>query len=92
MISAGIRDVKNNFSHYLRTVQQGHEVLITDRGRPVARIVREATRKPSFRERLSSLVEKGLVELPLRQERKITGKPLSLPGKSLSEMILEDRR
>lgn len=38
MVSVGIRELKNNLSRYLRRVQAGERVLITDRGRTVAEI------------------------------------------------------
>jgi prevent-host-death family protein len=41
MISAGIKEVKNNLSRLLAKVKAGEEILITERGRPVARIVKE---------------------------------------------------
>ena len=37
--SAGIREARQNFSGLLEEVRKGHEVLITDRGRPVARLL-----------------------------------------------------
>jgi prevent-host-death family protein len=39
MRSAGIRQVRQNLSSILDEVRKGREVVITDRGRPVARIV-----------------------------------------------------
>jgi prevent-host-death family protein len=39
MVRAGIADVKARLSHYLETVRAGDEVLITERGVPVAKIV-----------------------------------------------------
>jgi prevent-host-death family protein len=33
-----IREMKNRLSQYLKLVQSGGEVVITDRGRPVARL------------------------------------------------------
>lgn len=38
MMSVGIRELKNNLSRYLRRIQAGERVLITDRGRPVAEL------------------------------------------------------
>lgn len=38
MVSVGIRELKNNLSRYLRRVQAGERVLITDRGRTVAEL------------------------------------------------------
>jgi prevent-host-death family protein len=39
MKAAGIREARQNLSHLLDEVRRGREVLITHRGRPVARIV-----------------------------------------------------
>ncbi len=37
--SAGIREARLNLSGLLEDVRKGREVIITDRGRPVARLV-----------------------------------------------------
>ena len=34
-----IAELKDNLSRYLRAVEKGEEVEVTDRGRPIARIV-----------------------------------------------------
>ncbi len=39
MKTAGIRAARQNLSELLAEIARGHEVLITDRGRPVARLV-----------------------------------------------------
>ncbi|MEO6913229.1 MAG: type II toxin-antitoxin system prevent-host-death family antitoxin [Candidatus Baltobacteraceae bacterium] len=39
MKTAGIRDVRQNLSALLEEIKRGREILITDRGRPVARLV-----------------------------------------------------
>lgn len=39
MKSVGIRELKQNASAVIRDVARGEEVTVTDRGRPVARIV-----------------------------------------------------
>jgi prevent-host-death family protein len=39
MKSAGIREARQNLSVLLEEVRRGREVVITDRGRPVARLV-----------------------------------------------------
>lgn len=39
MTRAGIREARQNLSALLDEVRKGREVLITDRGRPVARLV-----------------------------------------------------
>jgi antitoxin (DNA-binding transcriptional repressor) of toxin-antitoxin stability system/predicted nucleic acid-binding protein len=39
MRHAGVREARQNLSVLLEQVQKGHEIVITDRGRPVARLV-----------------------------------------------------
>lgn len=92
MISAGIKDVKNNLSRLLTRVKAGEEVLITDRGRPVARIVKENQGDKSIRTALGSLVQKGLITLPSRTIQKDRISAVGVPGKPVSEMVIEDRR
>jgi prevent-host-death family protein len=56
MRTAGIREVRQDLTSLLDDVRKGREVVITDRGRPIARIVPVVQRKPfpdlsAFRER-----------------------------------------
>jgi prevent-host-death family protein len=39
MKEAGIREARQNLTALIEEVRKGHEVTITDRGRPVARLV-----------------------------------------------------
>jgi prevent-host-death family protein len=39
MRKAGIREARQNLSALIEDVRKGREILITDRGRPVARLV-----------------------------------------------------
>jgi prevent-host-death family protein len=39
MKTAGLREARQNFAALVEEVRKGHEVEITDRGRPVARLV-----------------------------------------------------
>lgn len=39
MESAGVADLKARLSEYLARVKAGEEVLVTDRGKPIARLV-----------------------------------------------------
>ncbi|MBW2574610.1 MAG: type II toxin-antitoxin system prevent-host-death family antitoxin [Deltaproteobacteria bacterium] len=64
MISAGIKEVKNNLSRLLAKVKAGKEILITKRGRPVARIVKENHGDKSIRAAQSE----GLETFPLGEE------------------------
>ncbi|MBU0544258.1 MAG: type II toxin-antitoxin system prevent-host-death family antitoxin [Proteobacteria bacterium] len=92
MISAGVKDVKNNLSKLLIQVKAGEEILITERGRPVARIIKENHRDHSLRAALEPLVQRGLVTLPSRNILKDSISAIELSGKPVSEMVIEDRR
>jgi prevent-host-death family protein len=55
-MEVGIRELKNNLSRYLTQVGEGNEVVVTDHGRPVARIT------PIGAERtIDRLIAEGLV-------------------------------
>lgn len=92
MIHAGIRDVKNNLSRLLVRVKAGQEVVITERGKPVARIVREEAESQAIRKSLAPLIQSGTVVLPSRTKIEACGAAMKTPGKTASEMVIEDRR
>jgi prevent-host-death family protein len=92
MISAGIKEVKNNLSRLLNQVKAGKEIIITDRGRPVARIVKETYGDNSIRAALGPLIQRGLIALPSRAILKDRISAVEAPGKPVSEMVIEDRR
>jgi len=92
MLSAGVKELKNNLSRYLACVKKGEDVLITERGRIIARIIQEEPENASWREALSHLMVKGLITLPSRKIDKDFPAPVEVPGKPISEMAIEDRR
>jgi len=92
MISAGIKEVKNNLSRLLAQVKAGEEILITKRGRPVARIVKENQGDKSIRAALEPLVQRGLITLPNRSLLKDRISVVEALGKPVSEMVIENRR
>ena len=79
-------------SRLLIKIKAGEEVLITDRGKPVARIVKETQGDKSIRAALGPLVQKGLIVLPSRSIMKDRISALEARGKHVSEMVIEDRR
>jgi prevent-host-death family protein len=46
MRRAGVREARQNLTELLDDVKKGREVVITDRGRPVARLAPVARRRP----------------------------------------------
>ena len=61
MIVADIGEAKARLGSYLAAVQAGDEVVITDRGRRIARIIKEPRRTATIAERLAGLAAAGLV-------------------------------
>jgi prevent-host-death family protein len=59
---AAVSKLKAYLSDYLNQVKAGHEVLITDRGKPVARLV-PISRTKSTRESLVRMEKQGLIKL-----------------------------
>lgn len=92
MITVGVKDAKNNLSRYLARVKKGEEVQITERGKPIARIIKEGQGTSSARKALRLLVDKGLIVLPSLSIDKERLNPVDVPGKPVSEIVLEDRR
>jgi len=85
--------VKNNLSAIIREVQQGETIVITDRGRPVARLEAMGEMDQTD-ERLRALVDDGLVSLP-RRAPDATVLELPMPsvvaGPSAVDYLLEER-
>ncbi len=92
MLSAGIKDFKNNLSRYLSLVKKGQNLLITERGKIIARVMQEDPKKISIMEALRPLIVNGLVSLPSNRLSKDMPDPVEIPGKPVSEMAIEDRR
>lgn len=92
MISAGIKDVKNNLSRLLARVKAGEEIRITERGRPIARIVKENREDDAIRAALEPLVRNRQVILPARSILKDNLVATEVTGKPVSTMVMENRR
>jgi prevent-host-death family protein len=93
MSAVGVRELKNRLTHYLQRVRQGEEVVVTERGKPVALLVslRDAGPAKSREARLARLAAAGVISLPrgkpLRRIRRVR-----VSGEPVSRTILEDRR
>jgi len=75
-------------SHWLDRARNGDEVVVTDRGVPVARIlgIDGATT-------IETLQQRGIVARPTRQDRpKATGRPRPRSRRPVSDLVSEQRR
>jgi prevent-host-death family protein len=89
MTSAAIAELKAQLSRYLDQVKAGEEVLVTERGRPIARIVPIRPAEDDEDARLAELERKGLLRRgkgPLPEsfwERQVPEDPEGLALKGL---------
>lgn len=85
MVEVGVRELRNNLSRYLDRVRKGEEVVVTDRGRAVARVL------PVGAERvLDRLIAEGVVT-PATHRKRHAGPPIKTTG-SVSDLIADQRR
>jgi prevent-host-death family protein len=92
MKTVAVADLKARLSEYLKHIKAGEEVVITERGLPVARLVplaREA-RRATRRDRLAKA---GLLRLGRGKVRKaLLTPPKGRATRSVVEALLEERR
>lgn len=92
MKTVGSRELKNRLGRYLKLVGKGETLIVTDRGKPVARIVPTDSNEGESRsvdEVLKQMEAEGHLRLGTRPFKRF--KPIRLKGKPLSKIILEDR-
>lgn len=88
--SVGIREAKAHLSKYLQRIKLGHEIILTDRGRPVGKLVPISPEELSLANRLRLLEEKGLID-PASSELNVTPHPITLPTDLAQRLLQEDR-
>lgn len=85
-MEVGIRELRADLSRFVKRVRAGEEIVVTDRGKAVARLV------PVDGERtIDRLVREGLVTPAPRPWRGKLPKPIEGAG-PLSDIVLDDRR
>jgi prevent-host-death family protein len=88
-VKVGVRELRNNLSRYLDRVQAGDEVVVTDHGREIARVVPigNGERKPSA---LDRLVAEGLVASPMKAKRALPTRGIPVSD-AVSPLVSEQR-
>jgi len=89
--SVGIRDAKMHLSKYIKMVQQGAEVIITDRGRPVGKIIPIQTRELPLGERIQRLEDQGLIDPIAGKGLNKIPPPIPVPDGVAQKMLQKDR-
>ena len=86
-MKVGVRELRNRLSFYLGRVKAGEYISVTDRGEEIA--VLTPANESEERRRMMRLVEAGIISW--NGQKPVFGEPVQVPGKPLSEIIVEDR-
>ncbi len=81
----GVRELHDQLSRYVRHAADGGEVIVTMRGRAVARLAAVSDHDP-----LADLRERGLVQDPQREWQPPAQRPR--PAAPVSDLVAEQRR
>ena len=84
----GIRELKTTLSECVRQVKSGRTLVVTEHGRPVARIIPEAV---SLGERVEALRRAGAIAWSGRRLRPARPAGRVRGNKSVSDLLIEDR-
>lgn len=85
MTEAGIRELRAHLSKYLERVRHGEEVIVTDRGTAVARVMAIEQPRPYDR-----LIAEGIIEPSEAKQRTRPNKRVVADG-SVSELVADQR-
>jgi prevent-host-death family protein len=81
----GVRELHDRLSEYLEKVEEGAEVLVTRRGKPIARLSRVEGPRP-----FEDLERRGLVRWP--EKPRGTRRALAGSQGSVSDLVKDQRR
>lgn len=86
-MQVGVRELRDNLSQWIGRARRGQEIVITDRGKPVARLTR-VDESPA----LDRLIAKGLVTPARQPKTKIRRSDLIKIKGGVSDLVKEQRR
>jgi len=89
---AGIRELKDNLSRYIRRIEAGERIAITAHGRVVAELVPPGSRRKDTPSRFDELVASDVIRAPLEAGDPTEDWPdIRLPPGTAAELIAADR-
>lgn len=84
-VHVGVRELRENLSAYLRRAKDGEDVIVTDRGTPLARLGPLVRPSP-----LERLIAEGRVRPALRPKRKVDHRRLPKPLRGTVSELLDE--
>ena len=89
MLHVGLREANMHFSKYLKLVREGQEVIVTERGKPVA-VIKPLTKEVTPEDKIKRLEEQGILRRAVKGRLPLD-RTIAIEGKPLSEAIIEGR-
>jgi len=88
----GLREANQSFSKAMKAVKQGKEVVLTERGKPIA-VIKPLEQEQDQNATIRRLEAEGLLRPALRRGPmpKPTWKAVRVKGKQVSQTISEER-
>jgi prevent-host-death family protein len=77
----GIRELRDRLKHYIQTARSGEDVIITDHGHAIARLVALHDERP-----IDRLIKAGLATPPRRSKNDLDWAPVPSTG-GVSDLI-----
>jgi prevent-host-death family protein len=85
-VEVGIRELRAHLSRYLDQVRDGEEIVVTDRGTPIAKIS-----PANGRSRIDELIAAGILTPPVNKGPRSVPTPMKIKG-GISDLVDEQRR
>ncbi len=86
--TVGVRDLKNGLSAHLDRVKAGAEIIVTQHGRPIARLIPVGGEV----DRMTALVDAGIVRAPAATRRLPARRVRLTGGGSIDDDVADQRR
>ncbi len=90
MKSVGLREINQAFSRYMKIVKSGEDVLITERGRPIA-VIKPLTSETDMDAKIRDLEAEGLLSPPQKKGQPKNRPPISLSGQGMTQTVSDMR-
>jgi prevent-host-death family protein len=88
----GLREANQQFSKAIKAVRAGKQVVLTDRGRPIA-VITPITEEDAQEAAVQAMADEGLIRPAGRKGPMPTPRwrPIKVKGMPLSQTIMDDR-
>ena len=86
----GLREANQRFSKAMKAVKAGKEVILTDRGKPIA-IIKPMTQAPGPEQVIRNLEAAGVLQAATRRGPMPPWRPRRLRGEPLAQTVEEER-